>query len=221
MVGEGVEARVGWLGSGMSLYGDLPEAKGGEADGGGGGAGYLGSQGALFAAPQALKRRKLKSKVLPRQRRKLGCLPPQPQPGHSGVYASLSAVKDEYNPSTPFDYGAFCAERREEEKAGARKRVVELRKYLGVRTGWQFQPKVDLNVSGEEAFRRRAALGRGQKGFEERREESRPKSAVEHMMAKMGWKEGEGLGKSKQGMKHPLAAQKTSRSGGTIVEGPR
>ncbi|UPQ98595.1 G-patch domain-containing protein [Chloropicon primus] len=208
----------------MSLYGDLPEAKGGEAHGGGGGAGYLGSQGALFAAPQALKRRKPKSKVLPRQRRKLGCLPPQPQPqpGHSGVHTSLSAVKDEYNPSTPFDYDAFSAERREEEKAGARKKAVELREYLGLRTGRQFQPtRVDLNVSGEEAFRRRAALGSGRKGIEERREESRPKSAAERMMAKMGWKEGEGLGKSKQGMKHPLAAQKTSRSGGTIVEGPR
>jgi splicing factor 45 len=41
------------------------------------------------------------------------------------------------------------------------------------------------------------------------------------MMMKMGWKEGQGLGKSDQGMTTPLMAQKDVRSGqGVIVAAP-
>lgn len=42
------------------------------------------------------------------------------------------------------------------------------------------------------------------------------------MMEKMGWKEGQGLGKLRQGMVTPLVAQKTDARSGVIVnaEGP-
>ena len=43
-------------------------------------------------------------------------------------------------------------------------------------------------------------------------------TAAQRMMAKMGWKEGQGLGKQEQGITAPLVAKKTDRRGGVIVD---
>mmetsp|Transcript_8991 Transcript_8991/g.23080 ORF Transcript_8991/g.23080 Transcript_8991/m.23080 type:complete len:240 (-) Transcript_8991:55-774(-) len=94
----------------------------------------------------------------------------------------------------------------------------------------------NLHISGEEAYLRRANLqqrervsphpcpastssdGAAPGGSEGNLNSTKPMSMAEKMMAKMGWKEGEGLGRSKQGIKKPLEAQKVARSGGIIVE---
>ncbi|KAL0310513.1 UNVERIFIED_CONTAM: DNA-damage-repair/toleration protein, chloroplastic [Sesamum angustifolium] len=39
-------------------------------------------------------------------------------------------------------------------------------------------------------------------------------TAAQRMMAKMGWKEGQGLGKQEQGITTPLVAKKTDKRGG-------
>jgi splicing factor 45 len=43
-------------------------------------------------------------------------------------------------------------------------------------------------------------------------------TAAQRMMAKMGWKEGQGLGKQEQGITTPLVARKTDRRAGVIVD---
>ncbi|KAJ6869711.1 DNA-damage-repair/toleration protein DRT111 [Populus alba x Populus x berolinensis] len=42
-------------------------------------------------------------------------------------------------------------------------------------------------------------------------------TAAQRMMAKMGWKEGQGLGKQEQGIMTLLMAKKTDRRAGVIV----
>ncbi|KAL0798741.1 hypothetical protein Bca101_053916 [Brassica carinata] len=100
-----------------------------------------------------------------------------------------------------------------------------------------------LNISGEEAWKRRAAMSGGGGGKRGRSSSSPPPgnnvdggfsmgtsetsglgvgaggqmTAAERMMAKMGWKQGQGLGKSEQGITTPLMAKKTDRRAGVIV----
>lgn len=102
-----------------------------------------------------------------------------------------------------------------------------------------------LNISGEEAWRRRAAMGggggssggavpprspspppgNGGDGFSIGKSETGglgvgaggQMTAAQRMMAKMGWKQGQGLGKQEQGITTPLMAKKTDRRAGVIV----
>ncbi|KAL6546319.1 hypothetical protein OROMI_022040 [Orobanche minor] len=100
----------------------------------------------------------------------------------------------------------------------------------------------ELNISGEEAWRRRASMSgsgggaprspsppppgnEGGEGFIIGKSESGglglgaegKMTAAQRMMAKMGWKKGQGLGKQEQGITTPLVAKKTDKRGGVIV----
>lgn len=103
----------------------------------------------------------------------------------------------------------------------------------------------DLNISGEEAWRRRAAMSGGGGGGGQRSPSPPPvaggngfsegfsigksetgglglgaegkMTAAQRMMAKMGWKQGQGLGRQEQGITTPLMVKKTDRRGGAIV----
>ncbi|KAL0305427.1 UNVERIFIED_CONTAM: DNA-damage-repair/toleration protein, chloroplastic [Sesamum radiatum] len=100
----------------------------------------------------------------------------------------------------------------------------------------------ELSISGEEAWRRRAAMSGGGggvprspspppmgngggDGFSIGKSESGglglgaegKMTAAQRMMAKMGWKEGQGLGKQEQGITTPLVAKKTDKRAGVIV----
>ncbi|CAG8458224.1 11148_t:CDS:2 [Paraglomus brasilianum] len=78
--------------------------------------------------------------------------------------------------------------------------------------------KVDLDISGEEAYLRRARLS-SKPAVTENTLKTQPEVRVaglgsgeefaQRMLAKYGWQEGQGLGKSEQGISEPLIVQKT------------
>ncbi|GFH14581.1 uncharacterized protein HaLaN_10666 [Haematococcus lacustris] len=145
----------------------------------------------------------------------------------SGIFPS---VNDEYDPMRPNDY-------EEAEAAVAA----------------QFAPPPSLNISGDEAFARRAragapsslppdavadsaepgsgglGLGAGAAAAAAPPPPPGPPAAgaaegtgkgmslAQKMLMKMGWKEGEGLGRERQGMSTPLVMQKTNARAGVIV----
>ena len=214
----------------MDLYGDLPEAKSGPSGSASSSGGYRKTSSALFAAPQALKRRASTAttarKQQQRQRRRAnsstgalatgpGPTLSDPSPG-SGA-ASLSAVRDEYDPFEPLDYEVHRAREVAERKRSASELLSALRT---ASQGLRERPPADhLGVSsGEEAFLRRARLPDPRvRGRAAAPLVPAGPTKAERMMLRMGWRRGEGLGKSKQGMTTPLECRKTSRTGGMIV----
>ena len=194
---------------------------------------------------------------------------PTPEP-LADAWGTLSAdVEDEYDPSRPNSYedAARARERRraEEEEAEAReaRRLIlegqraALAKVKELRRGGAPPDRSVLNVTGEEAFLRRAQLGNSKTkeastsgatatgtgtpgtgtlgtgtgtvgttppgtvpGRETVPAASAGMSAAQRMMMKMGWKEGQGLGKSDQGMTTPLEVRKDGARSGVIVAAP-
>ncbi|KAI3697609.1 hypothetical protein L6452_30703 [Arctium lappa] len=178
--------------------------------------------------------------------------PPTPvissfQPALVGV---TSSVVEEYDPARPNDYEEYKRERKRKAAEAEMKRELDRRRQeeeereKRERENMEKErEKVDFNISGEEAWKRRAAMtvGGGGGGGVPRRSVSPPSgggdgfsieksetgglgvgaggqmTAAQRMMAKMGWKAGQGLGKQEQGITTPLMAKKTDRRAGVIV----
>merc|ERR1719379_3051556 len=95
---------------------------------------------------------------------------------------------EEYDPTKPNDYDEYCR-RRMRQKAE------------------------------EEIERRRQADAERRKAAQMAKPEAPKEDDVAtKMLKKMGWKEGEGLGKDGQGMATPLVLKKTDQRQGSIVE---
>lgn len=161
---------------------------------------------------------------------------------------------EEYDPARPNDYEEYRREKKKKAMEAEMKRELDKRrreeeereemekKKERERERERFDHhQTPLNISGEEAWKRRAAMSGGKRG----RSSSPPPpagnsvddgfsmgtsetsglgvgaggqmTAAERMMAKMGWKQGQGLGKSEQGITTPLMAKKTDRRAGVIV----
>lgn len=178
---------------------------------------------------------------------------------HPAALAAVqSTVLEEYDPARPNDYEDYRKDRlRRAKDAEVRKELDRRRRDEEEREQREAEARLRdaadqsrasaaaLNISGEEAWMRRAAMSSGGGGSAQRAaapSSSLPQAdgggfaipgsstsglglgaggqltAAQRMMAKMGWKEGQGLGKQEQGITAPLVAKKTDRRGGVIID---
>ncbi|KAI5331617.1 hypothetical protein L3X38_021743 [Prunus dulcis] len=167
--------------------------------------------------------------------------------------AQTYSITEEYDPARPNDYEEYKRERKKKAMEAEMRRELDRRrqeeeeKERREREERERERERDfgdsrLNISGEEAWRRRAAMSGGAvpampaiprspsppnngDGFTIGKSESGglglgaggQMTAAQRMMAKMGWKQGQGLGKQEQGITTPLMAKKTDRRAGVIV----
>jgi splicing factor 45 len=160
-------------------------------------------------------------------------------------------VIEEYDPARPNDYEEYKREKKRKATEAEMKREMDKRRQEDEERDKREREEREkererdnsdpsrLNISGEEAWKRRAAMSGGGSGGKGR--SSSPPgnvdgfsigksetsglgvgaggqmTAAQRMMAKMGWKQGQGLGKSEQGITTPLMAKKTDRRAGVIV----
>jgi splicing factor 45 len=154
--------------------------------------------------------------------------------------SDIQAIRDEYDPLRPNEYEEVLRmrERRKKEAEAEAERHRQLKEMeemaaaqeaKALQEASQVKREEILDLSGEEAFLRRARLS-GRNTTEQAStqdkdgaslpSESKGMSLAQKMLRKMGWKEGEGLGKDGQGMTTPLMAQKTDKNAGVIVNAP-
>lgn len=218
-----------------------------------------------FAPPQSIlksQQSQIKSKSqIPLQVKTLSSSQPSTLPTdnpviHQPAFVGVtSTVIEEYDPARPNDYENYRSEKKRRAAEAEMKRELERRRReeedrerereerereAAERKEKDYQSRsASLNISGEEAWKRRAAISGTSAGVAPRSPSPPPNgegfsigksgsaglgvgaggqmTAAQRMMAKMGWKQGQGLGKQEQGITTPLMAKKTDRRAGVIV----
>lgn len=148
---------------------------------------------------------------------------------------SFTGVTDEYNPLMPNDYEELVKKKKEKKEEERRKDNEERRQR---RSGGRGEPEKELESmkkrkeEEEEEIDRSSARGGGAaiapppsilEDTDVRPVLNQPEgmnalnSVATKIMAKYGYREGQGLGKSEQGMSTALYVEKTSKRGGKII----
>jgi splicing factor 45 len=146
-------------------------------------------------------------------------------------------LEDEYDPFVPNDYEALTKSRKEKEgekKLEERKRSSSERKTLSAFSSYSDSDSEEDEQWKEEKRRESAAmfappptLVESSQPSDDNKDETAPfavprppkfaSAVASNIMAKYGWKAGQGLGKTEQGLKTALSVEKTSLRGGKIV----
>ncbi|XP_050369617.1 DNA-damage-repair/toleration protein DRT111, chloroplastic [Argentina anserina] len=205
----------------------------------------------IFAPPQTILKSHSKPKLAPSKVAAAVVVHSDAGLQQPALVGVTSTVLEEYDPARPNDYEEYRRERKKKAMEAEvrreldRRRIEEEEKERREREERERDRDLGearLNISGEEAWRRRAAMSGGAAAdpAAEARSPSPPSNAdgfmigksesgglgvgaggqmtaAQRMMAKMGWKQGQGLGKQEQGITTPLMAKKTDRRAGVIV----
>eukprot|EP00658_Telonema_sp_P-2_P017244 TRINITY_DN16678_c0_g1_i2.p1 TRINITY_DN16678_c0_g1~~TRINITY_DN16678_c0_g1_i2.p1 ORF type:complete len:288 (-),score=51.23 TRINITY_DN16678_c0_g1_i2:65-928(-) len=148
----------------------------------------------------------------------------------SGNLINANQVADKYDPSFPNDYEEACKQRKARKQSQERRKrrdEDEARESNGKGDrGYEHRAEptpptnMDLNVSGDEAYRRRMQMsGMAPPAAASAAEFAQDEeSFAQKMMRQQGWKPGEGLGSQGQGITSALEHKKTGRTSGSIIQ---
>ncbi|CAG9797644.1 unnamed protein product [Chironomus riparius] len=175
--------------------------------------------------PKIVDESKPKEIIKPRIIQSQPLTPIIPQSSQSSEFDEFLAIQDEYNPSIPNEYEKIVKERRENNKKEDRKRhrsKSPRKSGFGKRRSSEdeeFRPAMNQSSRTGTAIAPPKSLQEGSTIIDIPNISAQygASKVAAKIMAKYGFKDGQGLGKQEQGISTALIVEKTSKRGGRII----